>query len=78
MVAMTSESVGREFKVGVKPGFEGSMTAMDAWKPIGTDEDVDDRDWSKWRYRRTVPSARPTERKERVEVNARVVTYTWW
>jgi len=40
------------------------------------DEEVDERDWSKWRYKRTLPSARPTERKERVEVDARVVTYT--
>ena len=35
-----------------------------------------DRDWSKWQYRRTVPSARPTERKGRDEVNASVETYT--
>ena len=40
-------------------------------------EEADESDWSKWRYNRTVPSARPTERKERVEVNATEETYAW-
>jgi hypothetical protein len=33
-------------------------------------------DWSKWRYKSTVPSARPIARWESVEDNAIVVAYT--
>lgn len=53
----------------------GSVAISWITRAFGMEADVDGRDWSKWRYRRTVPSARPTARKERVDVSARVVIY---